>query len=257
MRRFLTTISLLISITCLSAQTVNISGVVYDRDTNQPINYGFVYTSQHKYVPTDSLGHYQVTVPIKGKTLIGCKLLGYKDAIIECRPGENSVDSYDIWMTIDSTAVFGFNNHSDGVVVTTIDAMPLLTPYDDNKYFFLHKAAIPDDCVEIIIYTQYRTAKTKSERALFGEEPYLCPYVIRFQDSSSVIKNKWFKGRFLRRFKKIPVENLSLEGFHLLYTDLERNDPVAQQALGMVRESGLHYNGKQGNPLYYFKRDGK
>jgi hypothetical protein len=135
--------------------------------------------------------------------------------------------------------------------------MPLLTPYDDNKYYFLHKDAIPNDCVEIIIYTQYRTPKTKSERLLFGEEPYLCPNGIRFQDSNSVIKNKWFKGRFLRYFKKIPIENLSIEDFHLSYTDLERNDPVAQQALSVVREYGLHYYGKQDTPVYYFKRDGK
>lgn len=251
MRRSLTTILLLISIIPVSAQIVDISGVVYDRDTNQPIQYGIVFTSQHKYVSTDSLGRYQVTVPVKGKTLIGCKASGYEKAIIECIPGEKSVDSYDIWMTVDSPELTGH------LTVVIDDAIPLLTPYDDNKYYFLHKAGIPDDCVEIIIYTQYRTAKTKSERALFGEEPYLCPYVIRFQDSSSVIENKRFKGRFLRHFKKIPVENLSIEGFHLLYTDLERNDPVAQQALGVVRESGLHYYGKQDTPVYYFKRDGK
>ncbi len=148
----------------------------------------------------------------------------------------------------DSTAL----GYLEGVL-----GVPLLTPYDDNKYYFLHKYAIPADCVEIIIYTQYRTPKTKSERLLFGEEPYLCPYVIRFQDTISVINNKLFKGRFLRRFKKIPVENLSIEGFHLSYTDLERNDPVALQALGVVRESGLHYYGKQDTPVYYFKRDGK
>lgn len=256
MRRFLLTILLLISITSLSAQTVDLSGVVYDRNTNQPIQYGFVFTSQHKYVPTDSLGRYKVIVPVKGKTLIGCKMLGYKDTIIEVFPEEKALDGYDIWMTADSV-VFGVDSPSDGMVVTAIDATPLLTPYDDNKYYFLHKAAIPDDCVEIIIYTQYRTAKTKSERALFGEEPYTCPYVIRFQDSSSVIKNKWFKGRFLKHFKKIPVENLSIEGFHLLYTDLERNDPVAQQALNVVRGYGLHYYGKQDTPVYYFIRDGK
>ena len=256
MRRFLTTILLLISTTSLFAQTLDISGAAYDRDTRQPVQYGFVFTSQHKYVLTDSLGRYQVTIPVKGKTLIGCTSIGYEDTTIEVIPEEKTVDSYDIWMA-PSHIPFGFYDPSDSKVVTPIEEMPLLTPYDDNKYCFLHKAAIPDDCVEIIIYTQYRTAKTKSERALFGEEPYLCPYVIRFLDSSSVIENKWFKGRLLRRLKKIPVENLTIEGFHLLYTDLERNDPAAQRALGVVRESGLHYYGKQDTPVYYFTRDGK
>ena len=68
---------------------------------------------------------------------------------------------------------------------------------------------------------------------------------------------KLFKGRFLRHFKKIPVEQLSIEGFHLLYTDVEKNDPVAQRALRTVNEYGLRFYGKQETPVFYFVREGK
>ena len=240
----------------LFAQTVDICGVVYDKEDHLPIKYCWVITSQQKVVFTDSLGRYTVPVPIKGKTELVFKLIGYSDSVIEILPGVKDGDKYDVWMEPD-TLVFGQESQMDNVVAVAIDAIPLLTPYDDNHYYLLHSAAIPDECIAIIIYTQRRSARTKKERMLFGEDPYYCPYVIRFQDSSSVITNKFFKGRFLRRFKKIPIELLSIEGFHLVYTDVEKNDPVAQQALRTVNEYGLHYYGKQDTPVFYFMRDGK
>ena len=256
MRRSILSVILFLNANLLFAQTAEIHGVVYDKENLSPIRNCWVFTSQQKIVFTDSLGRYTVPVPMKGKTELVFKLIGYNDSVIEIHPGVKDSDHYDVWMEPDSL-VFGQESQMDKVVTVAIDAIPLLTPYDDNHYYFLHSAAIPDECMGIIIYTQHRTARTKKERILFGEEPYYCPYVIRFQDSSSVIINKLFKGRFLRHFKKIPIEQLSIEGFHLLYTDVEKNDPASQQALRTVNEYGLHYFGKQGTPVFYFVRDGR
>ena len=256
MRHFIITILLVLNSCLLFAQTLDVSGVVYDREDHSPIKYCWVYTSQQKIVFTDSLGRYTVPVPIKGKTELVFKLIGYNDSVIEILPGAKNGDNYDVWMEPDSL-VFGQESNLEKVVAEAIDVVPLLTPYDDNNYYFLHRAAIPDECIEIIIYTQPRTARTKKERMIFGEGPYYCSDVVRFQDSSSVITNKLFKGRFLRHFKKIPVEQLSIEGFHLLYTDVEKNDPVAQRALRAVNEYGLRFYGKQETPVFYFVREGK
>ena len=236
----------------LFAQTVDIHGIVYG-DSESPRSNCEVMTSQHKYTRTDSLGRYTVTVPVKGKTEITFKSPGYKDIVFLWSQDLGQV-SVDIRMERDSSAVLG----PDAIVVRVICTTPILSPYD-NGYYLLHKYAIPEDCDEIVIYTQYRSAKKQKEKELFGIDPYLCTYVIRFQDSitSSVVKNKIFKGKFLRLFKRIPIENLSIEGFHLLYTDIEKNDPVAQQALRTVKEYGLHYYGKQDTPVFYFMRDGK
>ena len=256
MRHFIISILLVLNSCLLFAQTVDVCGVVYDKENLSPIKYCWVCSSQQKIVFTDSVGRYTVPVPIKGKTELVFKLIGYYDSVTEILPGAKDGDNYDVWMERDSLA-FGQESQNDKVVAAAIDATPLLTPYDDNHYYFLHSAAIPDECIEIIIYTQPRTARTKKERMIFGEEPYYCPYVVRFQDSSSVITNKLFKGRFLRHFKKIPVEQLSIEGFHLLYTDVEKNDPVAQRALRTVNEYGLRFYGKQETPVFYFVREGK
>ena len=256
MRNLILSLLLVLNSCLLFAQTVDISGVVYDREDHSPIKHCWVYTSQQKIVFTDSLGRYTVPIPIKGKTELVFKLIGYNDSVIEILPGAKDGDNYDVLMEPDSL-VFGQESNLERVVAVAIDAVPLLTPYDDNNYYFLHRAAIPNGCVDIIIYTQRRTAKTKKERMLFGDEPYYCPRIVRFQDSNCAITNKLFKGRFLRRIKKIPIDRLSIEGFRLLFTDIEKNDPVSQQALRTVNEYGLHFYGKQDTPVYYFIRDGK
>jgi len=256
MRKLVLSFLLVLNSSLLFAQTVDISGVVYDKEDLSPIKYCWVCTSQQKVVFTDSLGRYTVPVPIKGKTRMVFKLIGYNDSVIEILPKEKDNDDYDVWMEPDSS-VFGQESNTEKVMVEAVDAIPLLTPYDNSSYYFLHSAAIPDECIDIIIYTQHRTARTKKERLLFGDEPYYCTDVIIFKDSSSVITNKIFKGRFLRRFKKIPVERLSIEGFHLLYTDVQKNDPAAREDLRMANEYGLHYYGKQYAPVFYFRRDEK
>ena len=252
MRHLIVSILLVLNSYLLFAQTVDIYGIVYG-ENDSPRNNCEVFTSQHKYTRTDSLGRYSVTVPVKGKTEITFKSPGYKDNVYAWSQdlGEDRVD---IRMVIDSSAVLD----PDAIVGRAICVNPVLSPYD-NGYYLLHKYAIQEECDEIVIYTQYRRAKKQKEKELFGNDPYLSTYVIRFQDSStsSVVKNKIFKGKFLRLFKRIPIENLSIEGFHLLYTDIEKNDPVAQQALRTVNEYGLHYYGKQDTPVFYFKRDGK
>ena len=173
MRHFIISILLVLNSCLLFAQTVDVCGVVYDKENLSPIKYCWVCSSQQKIVFTDSVGRYTVPVPIKGKTELVFKLIGYYDSVTEILPGAKDGDNYDVWMERDSL-VFGQESQNDKVVAAAIDATPLLTPYDDNHYYFLHSAAIPDECIEIIIYTQPRTARTKKERMIFGEEPYYC-----------------------------------------------------------------------------------
>ena len=63
----------------------------------------------------------------------------------------------------------------DRVVVSAICAEPANIIRD-----------IPRQVEYITVYTQYRKPKSAVEKAVYGEGPYLCPYVIRFQDSTAL-----------------------------------------------------------------------
>ena len=63
----------------------------------------------------------------------------------------------------------------DRVVVSAICAEPANIIRD-----------IPQQVEYITVYTQYRKPRSTVEKAVYGEGPYLCPYVIRFQDSTAL-----------------------------------------------------------------------
>lgn len=251
MRNLILSFLLALNSYLLFAQTVDIRGTVYG-ESGEPIKQCQVFTSQHKIAVTDSLGSYSVVVPIKGKTEITFKHYGYKDVVYEWSKelGDNPVD---IRMKIDTTA------RLDEIVISTFDLLPLCTPYDDG-YYLLHRYGIPEECDEIVIYTQFRRAKNQEEIKHFGNEPYLSIDIIRFQDSTTksvgIIK-RIKERRFSKWFQMIPIEKLSIEGFHLLCTDVGSNDPVAQEAPRKENDEGLQYYGKRDTPVCYFKRDGK
>ena len=84
------------------------------------------------------------------------------------------------------------------------------------------------------------------EKAVYGEDPYLCPYVIRFQDSTALsVPEKQMK-KVIKRLKRIPVEQIEFVGFEL--------DEGAQRASATVASYGLHDYAKRDTPVYYYKR---
>ena len=115
MRHFIISILLVFNSCLLFAQTVDVCGVVYDKENLSPIKYCWVCSSQQKIVFTDSVGRYTVPVPIKGKTELVFKLIGYYDSVTEILPGAKDGDNYDVWMERDSL-VFGQESQNDKVV---------------------------------------------------------------------------------------------------------------------------------------------
>ena len=113
---------------------------------------------------------------------------------------------------------------------------------------------IPQQVEYITVYTQYRKPRSAVEKAVYGESPYLCPYVIRFQDSTALsIPEKQMK-KVIKRLKRIPVEQIEFVGFELDRIGNMLDDIGAQRASATVASYGLHDYAKRDTPVYYYKR---
>ena len=113
---------------------------------------------------------------------------------------------------------------------------------------------IPQQVEYITVYTQYRKPRSAVEKAVYGEGPYLCPYVIRFQDSTALtIPEKQMK-KVIKRLKRIPVEQIEFVGFELEHIGNMLDDEGAQRASATVASYGLHDYAKRDTPVYYYKR---
>ena len=113
---------------------------------------------------------------------------------------------------------------------------------------------IPQQVEYITVYTQYRKPKSAVEKAVYGEGPYLCPYVIRFQDSTALsVPEKQMK-KVIKRLKRIPVEQIEFVGFELDRIGNMLDDIGAQRASATVASYGLHDYAKRDTPVYYYKR---
>ena len=131
----------------------------------------------------------------------------------------------------------------DRVVVSAICAEPANIIRD-----------IPQQVEYITVYTQYRKPRSAVEKAVYGESPYLCPYVIRFQDSTALsIPEKQMK-KVIKRLKRIPVEQIEFVGFELEHIGNMLDDEGAQRASATVANYGLHDYAKRDTPVYYYKR---
>ena len=113
---------------------------------------------------------------------------------------------------------------------------------------------IPQQVEYITVYTQYRKPRSAVEKAVYGEGPYLCPYVIRFQDSTALsVPEKQMK-KVIKRLKRIPVEQIEFVGFELEHIGNMLDDEGAQRASATVASYGLHDYAKRDTPVYYYKR---
>ena len=131
----------------------------------------------------------------------------------------------------------------DRVVVSAICAEPANIIRD-----------IPQQVEYITVYTQYRKPRSAVEKAVYGESPYLCPYVIRFQDSTALsVPEKQMK-KVIKRLKRIPVEQIEFAGFELEHIGNMLDDEGAQRASATVANYGLHDYAKRDTPVYYYKR---
>ena len=116
---------------------------------------------------------------------------------------------------------------------------------------------IPQQVEYITVYTQYRKPRSTVEKAVYGEGPYLCPYVIRFQDSTALsVPEKQMK-KVIKRLKRIPVEQIEFVGFELEHIGNMLDDIGAQRASATVASYGLHDYAKRDTPVYYYKRTGR
>ncbi len=113
---------------------------------------------------------------------------------------------------------------------------------------------IPQQVEYITVYTQYRKPRSAVEKAVYGEGPYLCPYVIRFQDSTALsVPEKQMK-KVIKRLKRIPVEQIEFVGFELEHIGNMLDDEGAQRASATVASYGLHDYANRDTPVYYYRR---
>ena len=113
---------------------------------------------------------------------------------------------------------------------------------------------IPQQVEYITVYTQYRKPRSAVEKAVYGDRPYLCPYVIRFQDSTALSVPKKQMKKVIKRLKRIPVEQIEFVGFELEHIGNMLDDEGAQRASATVAGYGLHDYAKRDTPVYYYRR---
>ena len=113
---------------------------------------------------------------------------------------------------------------------------------------------IPLQVEYITVYTQYRKPRSAVEKAVYGDRPYLCPYVIRFQDSTALSIPERQMKKVLKRLKRIPVEQIEFVGFELEHIGNMLDDEGAQRASAKVASYGLHDYAKRDTPVYYYRR---
>ena len=113
---------------------------------------------------------------------------------------------------------------------------------------------IPQHVEYITVYTQYRKPRSTVEKAVYGEGPYLCPYVIRFQDSTALSVPEKRMKKVIKRLKRIPVEQIEFVGFELEHIGNMLDDIGAQRASATVASYGLHDYAKRDTPVYYYRR---
>lgn len=113
---------------------------------------------------------------------------------------------------------------------------------------------IPQQVEYITVYTQYRKPRSAVEKAVYGEGPYLCPYVIRFQDSTALSFPEKQMKKVIKRLKRIPVEQIEFVGFELEHIGNMLDDEGAQRASAIVASYGLHDYAKRDTPVYYYRR---
>ena len=132
---------------------------------------------------------------------------------------------------------------ADSVVVTAICVEPANIVKD-----------IPQEIEYIRVYTQYRKPKTAAEKARYGDNRYLCPNAIRFEDSTTLsILQKQMK-KVEKRLKRIPVDNIDFVGFELVSVYNEQDDFASQRASAVVKSYGFHDYARRDSPVYLYKR---
>ncbi len=113
---------------------------------------------------------------------------------------------------------------------------------------------IPQEIEYIRVYTQYRKPKTAAEKARYGDNRYLCPNAIRFEDSTTLsILQKQMK-KVEKRLKRIPVDNIDFVGFELVSVYNEQDDFASQRASAVVKSYGFHDYARRDSPVYLYKR---
>ena len=226
----------------LFAQTVEISGTVFD-ENGEPMRVRcYVYTSKSNSTFTDSLGRYSLSVPSNKETTLYFSLIGYKDEFIVVNPDAGQTD-YPIKMEIDTTAVSGRE-----VLVCMSNAQ------ERNDSLWVWTQAFPDNAEYMVLYTQERRSRSSSERQRFGAENYPIAYVFRFEDANHYPISHKLKRSTLKVIKKYPVDRITFAGFVLDHIDNMQNDTIAQIASAKVASYGLHDYGKRDTPVYYYRR---
>ena len=124
----------------------------------------------------------------------------------------------------------------------------------NSNYLIINRLQQIFSIFVIYLDTQYRKPRSTVEKAVYGEGPYLCPYVIRFQDSTALsVPEKQMK-KVIKRLKRIPVEQIEFVGFELEHIGNMLDDIGAQRASATVASYGLHDYAKRDTPVYYYRR---
>ena len=79
MKRLILLLFLFANIVRMSAQTIDISGTVWD-ESEKPLPGCYIHTSESRYTMSDTLGHYSIPVSLYKDVDIYYEYLGYRKA---------------------------------------------------------------------------------------------------------------------------------------------------------------------------------
>lgn len=99
MKKILLSLLVVMSAASMSAQTIDISGTVFD-ENRKPMNGCYIHTSESRYTMSDSLGHYSIPVSYGDEVDVIFEYQGYEKLITKYSPERESPMPHDIIMRL-------------------------------------------------------------------------------------------------------------------------------------------------------------
>lgn len=242
---------ILVSLLCaiqLSAQTVIITGTVYDE--TGPVVGCQIYTSESRSTCADSSGYYSIPVSRDKTVEIQYECMGYKKVVLTYSPESGASFNPDVKMEEEEPEVVIILDEKPdkcikcgGKVVPILYGLPskkVMRALERGKYVWggdvgdnyyenyactscrrsyhikdkfvtVKAASIPDEVESITLYANAVTVNSQ-----FGETEVLYPFDVQFEDKMGESINQEQGTRVRWNISGHPVESIRFEGFELI-----------------------------------------
>ena len=248
MKRLVLILVFLLCAIQLSAQTVIITGTVYD-ETGEPVIGCSINTSESRSTYSDLSGHYSIPVSQNKTVEIHYECIGYNDVVLTYSPESGASFNPDVKMEEELETFIILDEKPDKCIECGGKVLPIMygLPSDEgmqalergeyvwggdvgsyhfrnytcvscrrdyhikDKFVTVRAASIPDEVESITLYASAVTYNSQ-----FGRTEELFPFDVQFEDKMGESIDQEQETRVRLRITGYPVESIRFEGFELI-----------------------------------------